>query len=180
MIIDYEKRKYALANARKTINDDQWSNYLEKCYPEWWKQIYGNKWRVNIIYYDGNNGLSNEYSLYIDKNLTMYQIMLQFHTLLLFQKSAIKMCFGNDISGNIIKYLPKSEFDIENNYIYVHKRIFNVDGSIDFKRYPVPNNRMLMHLCGDLCQQNTTNLNLRIRKNPKLLNQRDFTKVFAY
>lgn len=180
MFIDYSKRKSLLANARKGISEDEWYYYLETFYPEWWKSVYGDKWRINVVYYGNRDGSSEVYPLYIRKNSTMYEIMSEFSKLLVCQKSAISMCFGTDISGNIIKHLPESEFDIKNNYIYVHKRIFNIDNSVDFKRYPVPNNKSLMHLCGDLCHQDTTNLNLRIRKNPKQLKERDFRKVFCY
>ena len=121
-----------------------------------------------------------EYPLYVEKTSTMHDIMVKFNKFLTFQKSAIQLCFGTDISDNIIKHLPGTDFDIENNYIYVHKRIFNIDNSIDFKRYPIPNTTKLIRLCGELCSQNTTNLNLRIRKNPKLLNRKDFSKVFYY
>ena len=176
----FYKRKALLANARKSLTHDEWYNYLEKYYPDWWKQVYGNKWRVNIIYYGRSDGHSDEYPLYVDKTATMYEIMVKFYKQLFLQKSAITMCFGSDISGNIIKYLPEPEFSPENNYIYVHRRIFNIDNTVDFKRYPVPNNRRLIHLCGDLCGQDTTNFNLRIRKNPKKLKSRDFSKILSY
>tara|TARA_B100000902_G_C27322663_1_gene925844 strand:+ start:18695 stop:19240 length:546 start_codon:yes stop_codon:yes gene_type:complete len=180
MFIDYSKRKSLLANARKAISEDEWYCYLETCYPKWWKSVYGDKWRINIIYYGKNDGHADEYPMYINKNYTMHKIMVKFHRQLLFQKSAIKMCFGSDISGNIIKHLPENNFCPENNYIYVHNRQSNIDGSMNFTRYCVPNNRKLIHLCGDLAHQDTTNLNLRIRKNPKQLTSRDFSKVFAY
>ena len=56
MNIDYNKRKLSLANSRKAITEDEWHRYLETCYPEWWKSIYGTKWRINIIYYGRNDG----------------------------------------------------------------------------------------------------------------------------
>ena len=180
MFIDYSNRKTLLANSRKALREDEWYCYLETCYPEWWKIVYGNKWRINIVYYGNLDASSEVYPLYIEKTATMYEIMGKFHKFLKFQKSAISMCFGSDISGNISKHLPESEFDMQNNYIYVHKRIFNTDNTIDFKRYPVANNKKLIHLCGELCSQDTTNLNLRIRKNPKQLKERDFLKVFCY
>ena len=180
MFTDYSKRKSLLANARKALSEDEWYCYLESCYPEWWKSLYGNKWRINIIYYGNPDGSSEVYPLYIEKTATMYEIMEKFQKFLKFQKSAISMCFGSDISGNISKHLPEDNFCPENNYIYVHNRKSNIDGSINFIRYCVPNNRKLIHLCGDLCHQDTTNLNLRIRKNPKQLKERDFRKVFCY
>lgn len=176
----FYQRKMLLAANRKTITEDEWYLYLETCYPDWWKSVYGEKWRINIIYYGSQDGHSDVYPMYINKNSTMYQIMVKFHRQLLFQRSAIKICFGSDISGNIIKYLPETDFCPENNYIYIHNRQSNIDGSMNFTRYPVPNNKTLIRLCGDLCHQDTTNLNLRIRRNPKQLKERDFSKVFCY
>ena len=106
MNIDYSKRKTLLANARKAIPEDVWYKYLETTYPEWWKSIYGNKWRVNIIYYGRSDGHADEYPLYVDKTSTMYDIMSKFYKFLTFQKTAISMCFGEDVSGNIIQHLP--------------------------------------------------------------------------
>ena len=177
---NFINRKMDLAKSRKSITEYEWYSYLENNYPEWWKSIYGNKWPVTIIYYGRNDGHADEYPLYVDKTSTMYDIMSKFYKFLTFQKTAIAMCFGRDVSGNIIQHLPETNFDIENNYIYIHKRIFNIDNSVDFKRYPVPNNKSLMHLCGELCSQDTTNINLRIRKNPKQLKNHDFQKVFCY
>lgn len=179
MSINFYKRKEQFANTRKSISEDEWYNYLETCYPDWWKSVYSDKWRINIIYYS-NTCESEKYPFYVKKGYTMYQIMKMFYNYLLSQKSAITMCFGMDISNNIIKYLPENDFCPEDNYIYVHKRIFNIDGSINFKRYYVEKNKKLIHLCGDLCQQDTNNINLRIRKNSKKLTSRDFSKVHCY
>jgi hypothetical protein len=186
MTSDFYKRKSLLANARKAISEDEWYEYLEKNYPDWWKSVYHNKWRINIIYYDTNG--STVYPMYINKNYTMEEIMIHFYKILMSQRLAIYMCFGKDISGNIVKFLPEIDFYNQhktyktlNNYIYVHKRIFNIDNTIDFKRIRVSNDKKLIHLCGDLCQQDTTNLNLRIRKDTKVLsNKHNFEKIFSY
>lgn len=176
------QRKQQLSENRTKITEDEWYDYLEQCYPEWWKSIYGNKWRINIIYYTENDENPNPtvYPLYIHKNSTMQKIITNFDKMLKYQKTAIKMCFGNDISENIIKHLPNNELDIINNYIYVHKRIFHVDGCVDFIRYRVPNNKTLVRLCGDLCGQDTTNINLRIRRNPLNKKGRNFSRVYCY
>lgn len=180
MTSDFYKRKSLLANARKAISEDEWYEYLEKNYPDWWKSVYHNKWRINIIYYDTNG--SSVYPMYVNKNYTMEQIMIHFYKILIAQQLAINMCFGKDISGNIIKFLPEIDFYTQSkSYIYVHKRIFNIDNTIDFKRLRVPNDKKLIHLCGDLCEQDTTNLNLRIRKDTKVLsNKHNFEKIFSY
>ena len=137
MYIDYCKCKALLANSRRHITEDEWYDYLEKCYPEWWESLYNNKLRVTIIYYDDKKSKYQtntfyEYPFYIDKKCTMNEILKIFHKFLIGQKLAINMCFGNDISDNIIKYLPKSDFDPTDNYIYVHKRNFNTYNTSDF------------------------------------------------
>jgi len=176
------QRKQQLSENRTKITEDEWYDYLEQCYPEWWKSIYGNKWRINIIYYSENdeNPDPTVYPLYIHKNSTMQKIITNFDKMLKYQKTAIKMCFGNDISENIIKHLPNNKLDVINNYIYVHKRIFNIDGSVNFTRYRVPNDKTLVRLCGYLCEQDTANINLRIRLNPFNKKGRNFERVYCY
>lgn len=179
----FTKRKMALAHARKSITYDEWYTYLETNYPEWWKKVFGDKWRINIIYYGrnkNNNHQTDIYPMYVNKYSTMYEIMITFKSQLLFQKSAMNFCFGNDITENIMKYLPGHNFDPKNNYIYIHKHITNLDGSINFKRYNVDNNTSLLHLTGKLCDQDTSYINLRIRKNPLKLLSSEFSKIFNY
>ena len=108
MLGDFYKRKLLLANARKAISEDEWYKYLEKNYPDWWNSLYHNKWRINIIYYDTNG--SSIHPMYINKNYTMDQIMIHFNKILINQRLALDMCFGKDISTNIIKFLPEIGF----------------------------------------------------------------------
>ena len=88
----------------------------------------------------------------------MFDIMRKYKEYLNSQHRAIDMCFGSDISPFIKKHMA-TDFNIETNYLYVHKRIQNIDGSISFKRLNIDNDKKLTHLCGDLCDQNTNNLN---------------------
>lgn len=176
----FTQRKMALAHTRKSITYDEWYTYLENNYPKWWKSVFGDKWRINIIYYGRNNNQSDVYPMYINKYSTMYEIMKIFYSQLLLQKSTLNFCFGMDISENIIKYLPENDFNPNTNYIYIHKHKANIDGSCNFKRYNVNNNTSLLHLSGKLCDQDSSIINLRIRKNPMNLDSSDFSKIFRY
>ncbi len=175
-----KERKLLFSQTRKKISEDEWYDYLEKCYPEWWKSIYGNKWRINIIYYSDKDESPTTYSLYINKTNTMQQIMNNFSKMLKYQRTAVQMCFGSDIAENILNYFPNNEFSMTNNYIYVHQRIFNIDGTIDFTRYCVPNDKTLVRLCGFLCEQDTTHLNLRIRRTPLNKKGCNFSRIYYY
>jgi hypothetical protein len=171
------QNKMILTKNRTYISDEIWSKYLEKNYPEWWEKTYKNKWTINIIYYFNDTHIV--IPLLVNKNSTMMEIMKIWKQYLNNQYRSIDMCFGSDISPVIKKHMV-TDFKIDSNYLYVHKRIQNLDGTISFKRYNVSNEKKLIHLCGELCDQNTNNLNLRLRSIPLRISGSNFTTKIDY
>ena len=63
------------------------------------------------------------------------------------------------------------------NYFYVHKHIQQRDDTIDYKRFLVSNDTTLVRLCGYLCDQDTSEINLRLRRIPLDYNGTKFSAV---
>ena len=161
------------------------------------KNVTDNKLKIKIFYNDNSIYDSSDttkfflYSMYVNKNYTMQQIIIQFHKLLLSQKLAIAMCFGEDISNNIIKYLPDSNFYTLNkhyntidNYTYFHKKRFNNDNTMYCRRVRIGLDTKLIDHCNRHCQQDRNNINLYIRKIVNDFScdhkRRNFEKIFSY
>ena len=166
---DLEQNKTMFAKARQ-ISDQVWIDYLENAYPDWWAALYKDKWPVNIVYYSDNiiQGIahSTQYPLYVHKNSTMREIMMLFKKQLQNQCAAVRMCFG-DMSELILQHLPcVNDFNPDDTYIYVHRHVNKGQYISSYCRLIVPNDRKLIHLCGDLREQDTSCLNLRIRRVP--------------
>ena len=49
MFINFNKRKYLLAQNRSAISEEKWANYLYNTYPEWWESEYKDIWFL-ILY----------------------------------------------------------------------------------------------------------------------------------
>lgn len=176
------KNKKKMQLQRKSISNEDWSKYVETCYPKWWDSEFKNIWYFNIIYYPPNHDSKIYLPISIPFNAnrfsTMKEIRYNFNAFITQQHSTLKLCFGDDIYQIIKKYLPDIP-NLSNNYIYVHKYLpDDVDGNqgLSFIRYKTNDNLTLNRLMGELPFQNHSIINLRIRSKHFKQNSNDLVK----
>ena len=102
-------------------------------------------WDVRIVYYydKHDNNLNNfddtyiRYTLYLNKNFTMSDILNFFNNFLNNQRLAVLLCFGNDIGNIILNYFPKH---LNCNHIYTHEYLAEMTRFVSYRRVSIPNN----------------------------------------
>lgn len=182
MFINFNKRKYLLAQNRSAISEEKWANYLYNTYPEWWESQYKDIWFFNIIYYPICSYSTNAiiYNLKSSRYSTMENILNNFNSFIINQHKTIKLCFGEDIYSLLKYYLP-SIISFDKNYFYVHQHKINVySNSYYFTRCKIPNDKILNHVMVDISGNTSNIINLRLRAKMFSQNSRIFEKKLDY
>jgi hypothetical protein len=178
-----EKRREKINKNEKYKDEKKWYEYLIVKYPLWHSRYYANKSLIKIIYYNENVYVGKPeiicYPIYLYETFTIKKILIYFKHFLKNQRIAIKMCFGDDLISELItKHLP-GDFDMETNYIYMHKYDKKTCNK-SYVRYCVPENKTIKQLNNELNYQISEKypLTLRIRRDPMNKNCEKFTKTY--
>lgn len=194
---EFKNRKKLLALQRSAISQSEWNKYLEKNFskksieseediieydsPILGKYKKGNMWDFQIIFYpldfSSEGGLSLTYKFNAYRHITMGEILNNFQKFIKNQQLVLKIIFGEDIFNIIKKYLP-NPFIGDNNYLYIHKHIFDSHGfPTGCTREKIPNEKTLNTIRTILDpNQDITQINLRLRS--KKLEKKQYFKQF--
>ena len=202
---EYEKNlivcKKNIQDQRKALSEDEWKIYLKKSYPNWHENCYGDSkfpilgkfikdsmWKVNIVYYPINlerqEIQSEKYTFRISRHTTFNSILKEFAEFITKQHLTLKLIFGEDIYEIIKNYIPNFEMTSD-NYLYIHKHLFENQGSYrictKFKRQKLPGDDRINCIRKYLdFEQNIHEINLRLRATKLSTNSRQFQKCQDY
>lgn len=194
---EFKNRKKLLALQRSAISQSEWNKYLEKNFskksieseeniieydsPILGKYKKGNMWDFQIIFYPLDftceSGQSLTYKFNAYRHITMGEILNNFQKFIKNQQLVLKIIFGEDIFNIIKKYLP-NPFIGDNNYLYIHKHVFDSHGfATGCTREKIPNEKTLNTIRTILDpNQDITQINLRLRS--KKLEKKQYFKQF--
>ena len=194
---EFKNRKKLLALQRSAISQSEWNKYLEKNFskksieseeniieydsPILGKYKKGNMWDFQIIFYPLDftceSGQSLTYKFNAYRHITMEEILNNFQKFIKNQQLVLKIIFGEDIFNIIKKYLP-NPFIGDNNYLYIHKHVFDSHGfATGCTREKIPNEKTLNTIRTILDpNQDITQINLRLRS--KKLEKKQYFKQF--
>ena len=192
----FKNRKKQLALRRSPITQSEWNKYCEKNFwggawveeniieydsPILGKYKKGNMWDFQIIFYPldftSESGQSLTYKFNAYRHLSIGEILNNFQKFIKNQQLVLKIIFGEDIFNIIKKYLP-NPFIGDNNYLYIHKHVFDSHGfATGCTREKIPNEKTLNTIRTILDpNQDITQINLRLRS--KKLEKNQYFKQF--
>ncbi len=123
------------------------------------------QWKQRILFYDVTDSpfLLN---IKIHRDASMIEIMNKIQRLLISNHNIVKLCFGEDIGNNIIKFLPFTQMRKELNNFYTYTEKFHLDSQRIFKtRTIINNNKLLYEIIRDH-RHHSRELTLRLRARP--------------
>jgi hypothetical protein len=196
----FKNRKKQLALQRSAITQSEWNKYCEKNFskkfieseenviefdsPILGKYKKGNMWDFQIIFYPldftSESGQSLTYKFNAYRHLSIGEILNNFQKFIKNQQLVLKIIFGEDIFNIIKKYLP-NPFIGDNNYLYIHKHVFDSHGfPAGCTREKIPNEKTLNTIRTILDpNQDITHINLRLRSK-KLEKKQYFQQFIDY
>ena len=194
---EFKNRKKLLALQRSAISQSEWNKYLEKNFskksieseeniieydsPILGKYKKGNMWDFQIIFYPldftSESGQSLTYKFNAYRHLSIGEILNNFQKFIKNQQLVLKIIFGEDIFNIIKKYLP-NPYVGDNNYLYIHKHVFDSHGfATGCTREKIPNEKTLNTIRTILDpNQDISNINLRLRS--KKLEKKQYFKQY--
>lgn len=194
---EFKNRKKQLALQRSAISQSEWNKYCEKNFskksieseeniieydsPILGKYKKGNMWDFQIIFYpldfSYESGQSLTYKFNAYRHLTIREILNNFQKFIKNQQLVLKIIFGEDIFNIIKKYLP-NPYVGDNNYLYIHKHVFDSHGfATGCTREKIPNEKTLNTIRTILDpNQDISNINLRLRS--KKLEKKQYFKQY--
>jgi hypothetical protein len=194
---EFKNRKQQLALQRSALSESQWNKYCEKNFskksieseekiieydsPILGKYKKGNMWDFQIIFYpldfSSEGGLSLTYKFNAYRHITIGEILNNFQKFIKNQQLVLKIIFGQDIFNIIKQYLP-NPYVGDNNYLYIHKHVFDSRGfATGCTREKIPNEKTLNTIRTILDpNQDITQINLRLRS--KKLEKKQYFKQF--
>jgi len=194
---EFKNRKHQLALQRAAISQSEWDKYCEKNFsnksiefedeiiiydsPILGKYIIGDMWDFQIIFYplDYKSGITHSltYKFNAYRHSTIGDILNNFEKFIKNQQLVLKIIFGEDIFNIIKQYLPNPYIG-ENNYLYIHKHVFDKHGfPSGCTRKKIPNEKTLNTIRTILDpNQDITHINLRLRS--KKLEKKQYFKQF--
>lgn len=197
---EFKNRKKQLALQRCVISQSEWNKYCEKNFskksieseeniieydsPILGKYKKGNMWDFQIIFYPldftSGSGQSLTYKFNAYRHLSIGEILNNFQKFIKNQQLVLKIIFGEDIFDIIKKYLP-NPFVGEDNYLYIHKHVFDKHGfASGCTRQKIPNEKTLNTIRTILDpNQDITQINLRLRSK-KLEKKQYFKQIIDY
>lgn len=144
----------------------------------------GNMWEFNMIFYPLNYNIYSSHSLMykfnIDRNTSFGEILKKFQKLIKNQQLVLKIIFGEDIFNIMKNYLPNPDIG-ENNYLYIHKHIFDYKTSliVGCKRQMLPNEKTLNNI-GTILDPNQDICQINLRLRSKKLEKKQHLKILKY
>ena len=196
---EFKNRKKQLALLRPAITQSEWNKYCERNFwggalveeniieydsPILGKYKKGNMWDFQIIFYPldftSESGQSLTYKFNAYRHLSIGEILNNFQKFIKNQQLVLKIIFGEDIFNIIKKYLP-NPFIGDNNYLYIHKHLFDSHGfASGCTREKIPNEKTLNTIRTILDpNQDITQINLRLRSK-KLEKKQYFKQIIDY
>ena len=123
------------------------------------------QWEQKILFHDWLLN-SHLFTIKINRNSTLKQIMFKIENILRSHIYILKLCFGEDIGNNICKFLPLYHIIITQNNFYTYTEYFDKHYKKVYRtRSILSNNSRLYEVVRDH-RHHENGLTLRLRAHP--------------
>jgi hypothetical protein len=123
-------------------------------------------WEQKILFYDITEN-AFFFTIKIHRKASMIEMMNKIHRLIITNFRMVKLCFGEDIGQNIIRFLPYTDMIKALNNFYTYTEKFNHQNKKIYRvRTVIDNEKLLYEVIRDH-RHHSRELTLRLRAVPK-------------
>ena len=122
-------------------------------------------WEQRILFHDAAKNV-HQFTIKIHRKTSMIEMMNKIQRLIITNFRIVKLCFGEDIGQNIIKFLPHPKIITSLNNFYTYTEMFDEEKKEIYKvRTIIDNNKLLYEVIKEHRHHENV-LTLRLRANP--------------
>tara|TARA_B100000085_G_scaffold249848_1_gene245791 strand:+ start:83 stop:508 length:426 start_codon:yes stop_codon:yes gene_type:complete len=122
-------------------------------------------WEQRILFHDAAKNV-HQFTIKIHRKASMIEMMNKIQRLIITNFRMVKLCFGEDIGQNIIKFLPHTEIITPLNNFYTYTEKFDRENVKLFKTRTILNNEKLLYQVIKEHRHHENALTLRLRAHP--------------
>ena len=122
-------------------------------------------WEQRILFHDAAKNV-HQFTIKIHREASMIKMMNKIQRLIITNFRMVKLCFGEDIGQNIIKFLPDTEMITSLNNFYTYTERFDRENVKLFKTRTILNNDKLLYQVIKEHRHHENGVTLRLRAYP--------------